>query len=102
MATERQTALDILAVKTMIQENLVKLFWTPTFKQLADPLTKEMDDILLRKFKKGGKVCLVQSKADEQIEVQRASQIRRGQRERRNMRMKLAKQPTRSSLNVKI
>ena len=101
MATERQTALDILAVKTMIQENLVKLFWTPTFKLLADPLTKEMDDILLRKFKKGGKVCLVQSKEDEQIEVQRA-QIRRGQRERRNMRMKLAKQPTRSSLNVKI
>lgn len=101
MATERQTALDILAVKTMIQENLVKLFWTPTFKQLADALTKEMDDILLRKFRKDGKVCLVQSKEDEQIEVQRA-QIRKGQRERRNLRMKSAKQPTRFSLNVKI
>ena len=100
MASERQTALDILAVKTMIQENLVKLFWTPTFKQLADALTKEMDDSLLRKFKKDGMVCLVQSKEDAAMEVQRA-QIRKGQREGRNMRLKKAKQPTLFSLNVK-
>ena len=42
---------------------------------------------------------LVQTKADEAIESQRAK-IRKGQRERRNLRLK-AKQPTRSLLDVK-
>lgn len=99
MASERQTALDILTVKDMIQDKLICIYWTPTFKQLADSLTKEMDDALIRDFKRTGLLCLVQTKADEAIESQRAK-IRKGQRERRNLRLK-AKQPTRSLLDVK-
>ena len=77
MASERQTALDILTIKDMIQEQLISTHWTPTFKQMADSLTKEMDDALIQEFKRSGSLCLVQTKADEEIESQRAK-IRRG------------------------
>ena len=48
MANERQTALDILQVKDLIQKYQVQLRWNPTFKQLADGLTKEVEQQLLR------------------------------------------------------
>ena len=89
MAAERQTALDILSVKLAIQDGLLELFWTPTFKQIADPLTKEMDFELITEWKRSGKICLVSTENDLQEEQKRAN-IRRGQRERRNARMEKA------------
>ena len=87
MAQERQTALDLLMSKRMIEEKLMSLRWVPTFKQLADSLTKNMKDILLRQLKRDGLMCLTSTHEDVQ-EEQRRSQIRKGQRERRAARAK--------------
>ena len=40
MASEKQAALDILLVKQLVESGALQLRWTPTWKQLADPLTK--------------------------------------------------------------
>lgn len=87
MAQERQTALDFLMSKRMIEEKLMSLRWVPTFKQLADALTKSMKDVLLGQLKRDGFVCLISTPEDAAEEVRR-SQIRRGQRERRAARVK--------------
>ena len=87
LAQERQTALDLLMVKGLIENNQLYLRWVPTFRQLADSLTKNMKDVLLTAFKREGQVCIVSTKEDEVIEERRAK-IRKGQRERRTARMK--------------
>ena len=96
MAQERQTALDLLMCKRMIEEKLLILRWVPTFRQLADSLTKAMKDVLIGAYKKIGKICLISTSEDE-AEEQRRSAIRRGQRERRSAR---AKQSSKSSQQV--
>lgn len=58
MAAERQTAFDLLMGKRMIEEGLVGLRWVPTFKQIADSLTKSMKDVLLKALKTSGRICL--------------------------------------------
>ena len=90
LAQERQTAIDLLMAKQWIEEKLMTLKWVPTFKQVADALTKSMKDTLLTLWKKNGQVCLVSTAAD-QAEETRRSQIRRGQRERRAARLKSSK-----------
>ena len=87
MASERQTALDILQVKELIQGETITLKWTPTFRQLADGLTKEMEQHLIREWKRGGGICLVCTKEDLKIEAHRSA-VREAQRERRAARMK--------------
>lgn len=39
MASERQAALDRPLMKQLIEDEIVALRWTPTRRQLADPLT---------------------------------------------------------------
>ena len=46
LATERQTSLDILAVRQMVQQGLLNLFWVPTWRRYADSLTKAMEELL--------------------------------------------------------
>lgn len=87
MASERQTALDILQVKELIQGETIVLKWTPTFRQLADGLTKEMEQNLIREWKREGGICLVCTDEDLKIEAHRSA-IRKAQRERRAARMK--------------
>ena len=87
MAQERQTAIDLLMSKRMIEERQMDLRWVPTFKQLADSLTKSMRDVLLTQWKCDGLVCLTSTPEDLQEESRRAM-IRKGQRERRAARAK--------------
>ena len=86
-ATEKQAALDILLTKQMVESEVLRLKWTPTWKQLADPLTKEMSYMLLKEFKLHGKICLIQTEEDQQEEMYRSA-LRKAQRERRKIRMK--------------
>ena len=86
LASERQTSLDILSVRQLIQEGHLRLFWVPTWKQYGDMLTKSMPDVLFHAFRKKGILCLVESDEDRLEETRRAG-IRRGQRERRKARM---------------
>ena len=99
VATERQAALDMLLMKQLIEDGIIGLKWTPTWRQLADPLTKEMMATLLEDLKKSGQVCLTQTAADA-IEEERRAGIRRGQRERRKERMKNTKEKTRADSNT--
>ena len=99
VATERQAALDMLLMKQLIEDGIIGLKWTPTWRQLADPLTKEMMATLLEDLKKSGQVCLTQTAADAKEEERRAG-IRRGQRERRKERMKNTKEKTRADSNT--
>ena len=73
--------------KQMVEQGTIEIRWTPTWKQLADPLTKDMVTSLLETFRHHSKLCLIQTKEDEVEEVRRAG-IRKAQRERRKGRMK--------------
>ena len=86
MSTERQTSLDVLGVRQMMQQKLVHLHWVPTWRQYADGLTKEMIDELYCKFRREGSINVVQTPQDEQEELLRAG-VRRAPRERRKARM---------------
>eukprot|EP00435_Cladocopium_sp_Y103_P070035 s255_g34.t1 len=81
VASEKQAALDMLMTKQLVEDGVMQIRWTPTWKQLADPLTKDMVTTLLEHFRRSGKLCLVQTPEDEKEEVRRAG-IRKAQRER--------------------
>lgn len=89
MASEKQTALDMLMVKRLVEDGILQLRWVPTWKQVADPLTKEMGTELLQQFRHSGKLCLVETQ-DDKAEEERRAGIRRAQRERRKQRMATA------------
>lgn len=86
-ASEKQAALDMMLMKQQIEEGTIGLKWTPTWKQVADPLTKDMSVTLLEDLKKINKVCLIQT-PDDEAEEQRRAGLRKAQRERRKSRMK--------------
>lgn len=56
-ASERQAALDMLLMKQLIEDNVMGLRWTPAWRQLADPLTKDMLPTSLEVFKEKGLLC---------------------------------------------
>ena len=87
VASEKQVALDMLMIKQMIEEQTIALRWVPTWKQIADPMTKEMSGTLLDSFRNHPVLSLVQTEEDR-VEEQRRSDLRRAQRERRKVRMK--------------
>ena len=72
MASEKQAALDMLMVKRLVEDQVLRLRWVPTWKQVADPLTKEMSTELLKQFRQTGKLCLVETKEDQVEEARRA------------------------------
>ena len=86
MASEKQTALDMLMVKRLVEDQVIRLRWVPTWKQMADPLTKEMNGDLLTTFRKTNSLCLVET-AEDQLEEKKRASVRKAQRERRKMRM---------------
>ena len=72
MACEKQAALDMLMVKCLVEDQVLRLRWVPTWKQVADPLTKDMSTELLKQFRQTGKLCLVETKEDQVEEARRA------------------------------
>ena len=86
MASEKQTALDMLMVKRLVEDQVLCLRWVPTWKQLADLLTKDMITELLQKFRASQFLCLVASQEDHDEESRRSA-IRKAQRDRRKQRM---------------
>ncbi|CAE7368424.1 RE2, partial [Symbiodinium sp. KB8] len=91
LAAERQTSLDILGIRQMVQEKLASLHWVPTWRQYGDCLTKPMEDILYCRFKKDGLLNVKQSAADA-VEEERRALLRKAQRERRKIKLKQARQ----------
>ena len=83
----------------MIEEQTIALRWVPTWKQIADPMTKEMSGTLLDSFRNHPFLSLVQT--EDRVEEQRRSDLRRGQRERRKVRMKSGARSTSFSPDVK-
>ena len=65
IASEKQTALDMLMVKRLVEDQVIRLRWVPTWKQMADPLTKEMARDLLLEFRKTNSLCLVETAEDQ-------------------------------------
>ncbi|CAE7249975.1 TY1B-ER1, partial [Symbiodinium sp. KB8] len=68
LAAERQTSLDILGIRQMVQEGMVSLHWVPTWRQYGDCLTKPMEDLLYVRFKNDGCLNVKQSPADAKEE----------------------------------
>ena len=87
VASEKQAALDILMTKQLVEDGVQNLKWTPTWKQLADPLTNDMDSTVLHDLRRSWTISLVQTEAD-QVEEDRRAGLRKAQRERRKIKMK--------------
>ena len=100
LAAERQTSLDILGIRQMVQEGLVFLHWVPTWRQYGDCLTKPMEDLLYVRFKNDGYLNVKQSAADAKEEERRFF-LRKAQRERRKIRMQALDKSTLSCFDVK-
>ncbi|CAE8613639.1 unnamed protein product, partial [Polarella glacialis] len=85
--SERQTMLDLLCAKEMIETAQVSIRWVPTQRQLADHLTKTMQCKLLVKFLSTGLIALSQTISEQKVEAHKA-ELRKGQRQRRKAKMK--------------
>ena len=83
---ERQTLLDLLVCKDLIETKVVVMKWVPTYKQYADFLTKRMAAPLWEEFVRTGRISLRET-AEEAVEEERRRGIRRAQRHRRKERM---------------
>ena len=86
LSSERQTSLDILGVRQMVQQQLLHLHWVPTWRQFADGLTKDMPDELFYQFRARGVINVKETLEDQQEETRRAG-IRKAQRDRRKARL---------------
>jgi hypothetical protein len=87
LPTERQVMLDLLAAKELEEANVTKIRWVPSVHQLADALTKNMQSAILTRFLTTNLYSLVQTGAEAEAELHRAS-LRREQRQRRKLRSK--------------
>ena len=58
---ERQTMLDLLVAKDMLEQKAYGLYWVPTHKQYADGLTKKMRNIQWEEFCKDNLISLKQT-----------------------------------------
>ena len=91
LPSERQTLIDLLVAKDLVEANAVKVCWVPTTHQLADMFTKIMKlPSIAESFLKTGQYSLVQTISESQTEDHRAS-LRQAQRQRRKDREKAAK-----------
>lgn len=86
---ERQTMLDLLAAKSLLEQEAAKLFWVPTHRQYADVLTKRMKDLLWEEFVRKGTISLKET-PEEKIKEEHRRVLRRGQRLRRKKKFEAA------------
>ena len=85
---ERQTMIDLLAARDLVETSTVRLRWALTKHTLADILTKVMKPAeAFVKFRSKQLFSLVRSK-DEQDEEQHRLGLRQGQRQGRKARNK--------------
>ena len=80
--SERQTMLDLMVAREVLEQDLFKLRWVPTHRQHADGLTKAMRNVLWEEFVKTGLLCLKETPQEASLEAHRQD-LRRAQRQRR-------------------
>ena len=81
--------LDLLAAKSLLEQEAFRLFWVPTHRQYADVLTKKMKDLLWMEFIQTGTISLRETPAEKALEEHR-KRLRQGQRQRRKTKFKAA------------
>eukprot|EP00435_Cladocopium_sp_Y103_P022444 s2435_g5.t1 len=87
LPTERQTLLDLLVCKDLVENNVVAMKWVPTFQQFADFMTKMMAPVPWEEFMRSGRITLKET-PEEAKEEERRRGLRKAQRQRRKDRMK--------------
>ena len=91
MPTERQTLIDLLVAKDLVEAGAIKVCWVPTTHQLADVFTKIMKPPpVMSAFLRTGRYSLVQTEEESRGEDHRAA-LRQAQRQRRKDRVKAIK-----------
>ena len=86
---ERQTMLDLLAAKDLLEQDAFRFFWVPTHRQFADALTKKMKDLLWIEYMTKRTISLIQTGDEKALEEHR-QRLRQGQRLRRKAKFKTA------------
>ena len=80
LPAERQTLLDVLVAKGLLEQECIDFRWLANSHQFADFLTKpEIDTPILQTFLRYGTLSLVPTQAQENDEAHRL-ELRRGQR----------------------
>ena len=91
LPAERQTLLDVLVAKDLVEQKCIDVRWLPNAHQFADFLTKpEVVTISLQTFLREGRVSLVPTQAQAEEEAHRP-ELRRGQRQRAKERKEARK-----------
>ena len=93
---ERQTMLDLLVAKDLLEQQIYRLFWVPTHRQHADGLTKPMKNVLWEEYLRKKTISLKETPEEREIEEHRR-QLRKGQRERRKIRSKTMAAPSQNT-----
>ena len=88
LPVSRQTLIDLLVARDLIEQETIKLKWLPNTHMLADILTKAVQpNNVLELFLKTGLFSLVPTRQQESEERHRQA-LRQGQRERAKARKK--------------
>lgn len=85
--TERQTMLDLLVCKDLLEGGGFDLWWVPTHRQHGDGLTKRMRNILWEQYIKEGWISLKETEKEAELEKHRKG-LRQAQRPRRKEKFK--------------
>lgn len=85
--TERQTMLDLLVCKDLLEVGGYDLWWVPTHRQHGDGLTKHMRNVLWEQYIKEGWISLKETKKEAELEQHRKG-LRQAQRQRRKEKFK--------------
>ena len=93
---ERQTMLDLLVAKDLLERQIYRFFWVPTHRQHADGLTKAMKNVLWKEYLRKKTLSLKKILEEREIEEHR-KQLRKGQRERQKIRSKNMAEPKSST-----
>ena len=87
---ERQTLIDLLVARDLIENGAMKLKWVPTTHMLSDSFTKSMTPgVVMQKFLTEWKYALTPTEGEEATEDHMKS-LRQGQRQRTKERKKQA------------
>ena len=88
---ERQTLIDLLSARDLLESKALDLKWVPTTHMLADILTKVMvAPEVLKTFLRNGLYSTAPTERDLEVE-ERTLANRQGQRERRKLRKQALK-----------
>ena len=91
LPAERQTLLDVLVAKDLVEQKCISIRWLPNTHQFVDYLTKpEVVTPILQTFLRCGTLSLVPTQAQEAEEAHRLA-LRRGQRLRAKERKEARK-----------